>query len=541
MSSHSYSGKSYQSPSTSLWEFPFNCNKKIFFGTHLTISRQLNLFLPDQHVMMHCAPAGLLGRQIRNHQLKKMKKAPSVSTGSEKPDSIIRSFENDPGRLSREQIRENIYASLIAASRGNNVKDFKKALSRAMIFLKRHVGIQAALNIIRRIEIYSGIRKPTLAIYDNCLHFIGGGQKYGMTMAEALQDRFDIAILANKTVSHQQIFDWYNLDLSNCPIKIIPLPFYEQLGTVHLDPALVTKKMKNPFHPVSLESGNYDFFINNSMLEMVFPLSGISVMMVHFPERRPVFHFYPPFYTRIMYNSRYTASWIEKKWNIVPHKHIYPPVDMETSENNNPKKNLIISVARFEEGGTKKQIEMVKAFSRLKEISGRLSSGWKLILAGGSNPGNPYLESVKKLIRGIGKEKIELKVNISADELKSLYQDAKIFWHLCGLGQHDPSKIEHFGMTICEAMQNSLVPLVFDGGGQREIVEHGLTGFRVNSSVQLIHHSLELMKNRDKLQAMAKLSSEKSKQYNKERFSEEIRRFFDELLENYLNPRKDET
>ena len=68
---------------------------------------------------------------------------------------------------------------------------------------------------------------------------------------------------------------------------------------------------------------------------------------------------------------------------------------------------------------------------------------------------------------------VELRVNITAAELQELYHRASLFWHFCGFGQSDPALVEHFGMTVAEAMQSGCIPLVFDGGGMREIVRSG--------------------------------------------------------------------
>ncbi len=462
-------------------------------------------------------------------------KPDQVPEQQSKPDpDIIKLIKNYPRESNPEKLFQTLFLRIKKIIDHNDYYEFKKRFSGTMRELSRRHGLQSSLNLIKRIEVAMGLRKPCLAIYDHCLHFIGGGQKYGMTMAFALQHFFDVTIVADKPVTHENIRDWYDLDLSHCSIRIIPIPFYEKLGTTHLDPVYVTKKIKNPFHLISLESAKYDFFINNSMLEMVYPLANVSVMMVHFPERRPSYYFYSHAYTAIMYNSKYTASWIEKKWKFSPHKHIYPPVDMMVYDGSSSKKNIILSVARFEEGGTKKQLEMIKSFIRLTRTFPETASQWKLILVGGSNPGNPYLSAVKDLIKQSAGDQIELKVNISAEALKSLYRDAKIFWHLCGLGQNDPAKVEHFGMTICEAMQNSIVPVVFDGGGQREIIEHRVNGFRVNSTFQLIQYTHELMEDPDKLNEMGKAAREKSKQYDKARFIIEVKEFFNELYRNHL-------
>ena len=74
-----------------------------------------------------------------------------------------------------------------------------------------------------------------------------------------------------------------------------------------------------------------------------------------FPEREKYRFFYVDQYTSVVYNSLYTARWIQEKWNLIPHKHIYPPVDMASSYDSEKKENLILSVSRFDLGGNKQQ------------------------------------------------------------------------------------------------------------------------------------------------------------------------------------------
>jgi len=100
-------------------------------------------------------------------------------------------------------------------------------------------GIQAAYNLLLQTEVILNIRKPSLAIYDHAFHFIGGAQKYGLTLISVLQDQFDITIIANKEVDHKSFYTWYNLDLSKCKIKIIKIPYFEERNTPHFDPALI--------------------------------------------------------------------------------------------------------------------------------------------------------------------------------------------------------------------------------------------------------------------------------------------------------------
>lgn len=394
-------------------------------------------------------------------------------------------------------------------------------------------GIQTAYNRLLQAEVILNIRKPKLAIYDHAFQFIGGAQKYGLSLISALHDEFDISIIVNKEVGHSDFLRWYNLDLSNCEIKVIKLPFYEKKNVMHLDPARVLEKDENPFHLISKESGNYDFFVNNSMNEMVYPLSNISVLICHFPERRPKSYFYADQYTHIVYNSQYTAEWIRKKWGIDPHVHIYPPVDMEPKVWKMEKKKTIISVARFEVEGTKRQLEMIETFLKLKREYPEIAKDWAFKLVGGSDSVNPYLSRLENIIAKNPDKNIQLKVNIPIEELESLYQESTLFWHICGLAHADPSEIEHFGMTTVEAMQNRVIPLVYDGGGLREIVDHGVNGFRVKSKAELLDYSLKLFHDENLVQKLGEKAHKKSQNFSRSNFEDRVQALFNDLLSFY--------
>ena len=397
-------------------------------------------------------------------------------------------------------------------------------------------GLQAGFNALLRSEVALGLRKPGLGFYDHALHLIGGAQKYGLTLVSALRDWFDITLIANKDIRLEDFRSWYGLDLSGCAVKVLKIPFFEEKGVSFLDPACVSTKVENPFHAVSRESGGYDVFVNNSMNEMVFPLANVSVLICHFPERLPQSYFYPDQYSHVVYNSRYTAEWIKRMWKLDPHVHIYPPVDLEPGGAVPPKKKLILSVARFEPEGTKRQREMVEAFLTVQRLYPEAASGWKFVLAGGSEPKNRYLETLRGLSAGLPDGKVELRVNIPASELRVLYQEASIFWHICGIVHDHPSEVEHFGMTTVEAMQNRAVPVVYDGGGLREIVAHGADGFRVRTKGELLEHSLRLIRDPGLVARLGEAAQLKARDFSRARFEERVRGFFGRVLSGYGDP-----
>ncbi|MEG4207447.1 glycosyltransferase [Microcoleus sp. Pol7_A1] len=388
--------------------------------------------------------------------------------------------------------------------------------------------------IFSRLQVVRGDRKMSIAIYDHGLHFIGGGQKYVATIASLLQNEFDITFIANKAVAVSDLESWYGLNLSGCKIKIMPLAFYEKRGMQCIDSSIIVEDMENPFDEIARESKNYDIFINANQLEKVQPLSPISVFFCHFPNTFRNRHFAVDDYTFIIANSQFTVKWLEKRWNLKPTFLLYPPVEMATVKV--PKENIILAVGQFEAGGTKKQIELIKAFRRLLADYPEELQGWRLILAGSSIPRNPYLKTVQNLLKQDSRA-IELKVNADFNEVKSLYARASIFWHGCGLGEVNPQRFEHFGMATVEAMQNSCAPIVFNGGGQPEIVENGRSGFLFNTVEELCQHSHQLIVNPDLLAELQAGAQQRSQNFRLARFDKKVKSFFEIIYQEYATIR----
>ncbi|MCU0546930.1 MAG: glycosyltransferase [Oscillatoriaceae cyanobacterium Prado104] len=388
--------------------------------------------------------------------------------------------------------------------------------------------------ILPRLQVIRGDRPMSIGIYDCGLHFIGGGQKYVATIASLLQHELDITFIANKPIAISDLESWYGLNLSQCKIKIIPLAFYEKRGMQCIDSSIIADDMENPFDEIARDSKNYDVFINANQLEKVKPLSPISIFVCHFPNAFRNRHFAVGDYTFIIANSQFTVKWLDKRWNLKPTFLLYPPVEMATEKV--PKENIILAVGQFEAGGTKKQIEMIQAFRSLLANYPAQLTGWRLILAGSSVAKNPYLKTVRDLLKP-DSGSIELKVNANCDEVKSLYAKASIFWHACGFGEVNPQRCEHFGMATVEAMQNNCAPIVFNGGGQIEIVESGRSGFLFNSIEELCQHSYQLIVNPDLLAEIQAAAGDRSQYFRLAHFEKKVKHFFEIIHQEYATMR----
>jgi glycosyltransferase involved in cell wall biosynthesis len=128
---------------------------------------------------------------------------------------------------------------------------------------------------------------------------------------------------------------------------------------------------------------------------------------------------------------------------------------------------------------------------------------------------------------------VELRVNIALDELRRLYARAAVFWHFCGLGQSNPANVEHFGMSTVEAMQNGCLPIVFDGGGQREIVEEGVSGFRFSSAAQLLERTLLALREPGLRQRLGAQARRRGTEFSRAVFTEKVRDLLGGLAADY--------
>lgn len=452
--------------------------------------------------------------------------------GKDFPLELAGSVKTSPFYLKKDL--ESLYRSLVQAvtkaAQCHPAQTVVRVLDDLKEVLQEVFGPRGAFNFFSQCEVALGLRKPRIAIYDHAFHLVGGGQRYAATLAEILQDRFDVTFIANKDAALDRYREWFGLDLSRCNLKIVRIPFFERAGGEHIDEGYVINQKNNPFDVIGRESLHYDIFINANMLTKVDPLSVLSIFICHFPDRDRERFFSVDRYTHILTNGDYGSFWLRRRWGLDPTLRLYPPVDMyHGAESADGKSRIILSAARFEACGSKKQLEMVRAFVRLCRMDRRVEQEWRFILAGGSEEDNPYLDLLKREIRVSRAANIEILSNLTKADMLRLYGDAAIFWHGCGLGEKDPHLVEHFGMTTVEAMQNFCVPIAINGGGQREIIEHGVSGFLFDTVEELLSLTLEIMGDDELRKRMARGAYERSHRFNAEAFRTDALSFFANL------------
>lgn len=163
--------------------------------------------------------------------------------------------------------------------------------------------------------------------------------------------------------------------------------------------------------------------------------------------------------------------------------------------------NTILSVGRLTDGGhNKNHRRLIEAFAVL---SASLDASWRLVLAGAAGANDR--QYVDQLVTAASGLPVEVHPNLSRAALESLYCSSRLYWHATGLGSNDgerPEMMEHFGITVVEAMSAGCVPLVYGVGGPASIVQDGVSGATWRSLTELCAISQQVVQDPSREEAL---------------------------------------
>lgn len=345
-----------------------------------------------------------------------------------------------------------------------------------------------------------------VGIYNPYLDTLGGHERYCFDIASCLSREHDVDIFWD---------DPEILDKAQARFNI-PLEGITLVRNIWISGSVFSKAYR---------TRRYDaiFFVSDGSIPLVF--SKRAFLLFEFPVpwvkgKDVVTQLKLRRVTRIICNSSFVKHHIDATFG-VNSKVITPGVDI-ASFAPSKKENLILSVGRFTTGmNTKKQDVLITAF---KKLCDRGLKTWKLVLAGGMLPDD--FEFVTKLKRTARTYPIEILPNVSFKELQALYAGAKLYWHAAGSGedlQKHPQRAEHFGISSVEAMSAGAVPVVFAGGGQKDIVGHWVNGFLWKTEAELIAFTQSLIGDTKTWSRISKAAGVRAKDFSRERFCSQVK------------------
>ena len=370
---------------------------------------------------------------------------------------------------------------------------------------------------------------------------IGGSEVSAAVLAEALVlEQHQIDIVHHKPyLNRERLAEISNTDLSNVRLREVAVePF--SFGSTH-NP---WRRYEEAVNWQRALSEPYDLFINFTHGFPPFCHARRGALVVLFPfneaphyrlDRRPrlkglnalkdAYHKWEWRKRLASYHhktaiSQFSRDWTMRRWG-VDCEVIYPPVDTRLEVG--AKENVILSVGRFTvTGHSKKQLEMMTSFSELeKELT-----GWEYYSIGGVSgvlEDAEYFNSVASVAKNC---RAHVVGNLEPRRLSELYGRAKLFWHAAGYDEDDsrPELSEHFGIATVEAMSAGCVPVVIDKGGQREIIEHGVSGFLWNTLQDLKRYTELLVRDEQLRAEMGKAARSRAATFSRTNFVARFKR-----------------
>ena len=233
-------------------------------------------------------------------------------------------------------------------------------------------------------------------------------------------------------------------------------------------------------------------------------------------------------YHHYLCNSDYTRAYTLLRWgHDLSTCTIYPAAGDDYVAA--PQRSLdILSIGRFNwRGHIKNQDAMVEAFADTADL---LPQGWRLVLMGKLNALPDNLAAMDALRRRCRRLPIAFEVNVSEERKRHLLSQASLYWHATGLGRTEPHEMEHFGISVVEAMRAGVVPLCFHRGGPTEIIEHAKSGFLYRDVEELKTYTLALVARDGFRQAMRANAIERAQAFDRGAFDRRMTAFVQSVV-----------
>jgi GT2 family glycosyltransferase len=362
-----------------------------------------------------------------------------------------------------------------------------------------------------------GSQLKRVALYTPFLLTPGGGERYLLSIAQALAGMADVTLVTKTRCSR---------------IRLQRIGLILELDVSALALATLDEAQAGPGFDLA-------FVIGNAVLP---PLSRLGRQTVYicqfpFPMQPDEVALWAPNqgqFDRVVVYSDYANRHFERSRVALelpsggPVQTITPPVHLLRPAA--VKKRMILSVGRFFAGHhCKRQDLMVEAFSQL--VAEGLAC--ELHLAGSLRPEpehRAYYLSIVKAAQGLP---VFIHPNTNPDELAALYAESTVYWHLTGMGTdpaQEPERSEHFGIAIVEAMSAGCVPVAFGNGGPAEIITQGHDGYLVDDLVHLIDRTRTVLTDPVLAQALGTQAIATAQRYDEAVFAKAVQDLAGPLL-----------
>jgi GT2 family glycosyltransferase len=355
---------------------------------------------------------------------------------------------------------------------------------------------------------------PTAVLYTPYNVMPGGGEKYLLTIGEALTKKYKVYLSTPEKISRIRLLTVGN-EL-NIEVNEITTIDYNQLLKMNIDLLVV---MGNEIFPSVPPVGKKNIY----HCQFPFKLQPGQENNINYLNG----------FDQIIVNSKFTQFHVRKQLHnlSLPEKQVnilYPPINNITHTEDKVFGNTInfLHVGRFFTGGhQKKQDVIIEAFKELVEKMP--NKEFSLTLAGAVSSEQSHINYLEQLRDDAKDHNITFLINPTNDQLENRYRNSHIYLHATGYGADDtkdPEIFEHFGITVVEAALYNNHVFAFNGGGPKEILSHFPQIGETYTSIENLIIQIEDFLNTTKLISHSEVIGNILEKYSESKFHDNLYR-----------------
>lgn len=374
------------------------------------------------------------------------------------PNAVVMHIENATSSDASHGLR---LSSVVEVNREKFIARWAQYLDHRSDFVESVLALPAELR-------EPPIRSRTAVLYTPYALVPGGGERYLLGIAQALSRSFRTIVVTPERYSSYRL-------------RGIASELRLDLGEVRIHSALDASRF-----------AGCDLFIamGNEVLPSTPPLGRRNVYICQFPFPMHANHVAGAWhwldgYDDVAVYSEYAARHYRRAVARFGFEHLnvtvmppYAPMYADAGPRGRVP-GRILHVGRFAPTGhCKRQDTLVDAFRLLVESTGRSDLELHFVGSVAADPAaREYYQAVHQRARGLP---VRFHLNAPSETMARLYATSSYYWHATGVGENVelfPERVEHFGISVVEAMSSGAIPLVYGVGGPAEIVDDGSTGF----------------------------------------------------------------
>lgn len=323
----------------------------------------------------------------------------------------------------------------------------------------------------------------------------GGAERVALQIAVTLRDLGYRTLVATEPIDLRPLGDYLGVDVEGLEVlNLEPAPSSAEQGRWGRS---WSRSDRTARHAAAIRRRRPDLVVDAKYKSELPALGRHSLSYVNFPHHRPgagsgpavravlrvldwaaaLRHGLLPWpdpvdaHDVVIANSAFVAGHLERRWGRTPIV-LHPSSPMPTPTGvGAPRDRAILTLGRITRPEphvpNKRHDVLIDAFA----ASSLGERGWTLHVAGSCGAADAaYAEELA--LRAAGTP-VRFHPNADRSELDDLLGSVSVYWHAQGFGEDEavhPEAVEHFGISVVEAMAAGVLPVVYAAGGPVEIV-----------------------------------------------------------------------